>query len=330
MDRNIVISTRTILITLLAIAGVWLIWQMQAVILILFVSLLIALALDPFVHFFCNRGISRSVSVIIIYLLLIALALTVGAAGISPMISQLDKLLTQLPSFFDALIKFFGFNGYFQNADQEIAKQITGLSGTVVSFTLSAFSSIIFIITIFVFVAYILLYFDNLKKQFAEFFPLRRQKKVKELIDTVEVNVGSWLRGELVLMFTVGVLTLIGLLILGVDYALPLALIAGFLEIVPNIGPIVSTIPAAVVAFSVSPITGIGVIALFILVQQLENNLIVPKVMQKAVGFNPLLTMLVIITGAKLFGLVGAVLAVPVTLVAITITNGIINMDSKA
>ena len=327
MDRHIVISTRTIFVTLLALGASWLLWQMRAIILILFVALLIALALDPFVRFLVKKRLSRSLAVIVLYLFIIILTFTVGAAGISPLFSQLDKFLTQLPDFFDCLIKFFGFNGYFQNAEQEVAKQISGLSGTVISATLSAFSSVVFLVTVFVFAAYILVYFETLKKQFAELFPVRRQKLIQNILGDVETKVGSWLRGELVLMFAVGLMSLIGLLILRVDYALPLALIAGFLEVLPNIGPVIATIPAAAVAFSISPITGVGVIALFILVQQLENNLIVPKVMQKAVGFNPLLTMLVILTGAKLFGLLGALLAVPVTLVGITIVNGIVKMD---
>ncbi|HHH14267.1 MAG TPA: AI-2E family transporter, partial [candidate division WWE3 bacterium] len=109
----------------------------------------------------------------------------------------------------------------------------------------------------------------------------------------------------------------IGLVALGVNYALSLALIAGILEIVPIIGPIIATIPALIVGFAVSPIKGLGVLGLYILIQQLENNLIVPKVMQKAVGFNPLITMTAILIGGSLFGVLGALLSIPVTIIIV-------------
>lgn len=111
---------------------------------------------------------------------------------------------------------------------------------------------------------------------------------------------------------------------LRLDYVLPLEIIAGFLEIVPILGPILSAVPSVVVGFAVSPLVGLGVLGWFILLQQLENNLIVPNVMQKSVGFNPLITMVVILIGAKLLGMAGALLAVPITLVVAIIIKNIL------
>jgi len=103
-------------------------------------------------------------------------------------------------------------------------------------------------------------------------------------------------------------------LLLGLNYALPLALIAGLLEIVPNIGPTVSTVLAAVVALTISPLTALLTVAWGIFVQQLENNLIVPKIMKHTVGLNPLVTIFFLLVGAKLAGVAGAILAIPVFL----------------
>ncbi len=133
----------------------------------------------------------------------------------------------------------------------------------------------------------------------------------------IELKLGGWLRGQIILMLIIGISTYIGLTLLGVEYALALAVIAGILEIVPIIGPILSAIPALIVAFTVSPIAGFGVIGLYILIQQLENHLVVPKVMQKAVGFNPLVTIIVLMIGGNLLGLMGAILAIPIAIVVI-------------
>jgi predicted PurR-regulated permease PerM len=108
----------------------------------------------------------------------------------------------------------------------------------------------------------------------------------------------------------------VGLFILNVPYALPLAVVAGILELVPIIGPIISSIPAIIVALVSSPILGVGVAAYFLIIQQVENSILVPKVMEKAVGLSPILVILVLLIGGSLMGIVGALLAVPVAAAA--------------
>ena len=112
-----------------------------------------------------------------------------------------------------------------------------------------------------------------------------------------------------------GCVCFLGLFILGIDYPLALGLIAGLLEFVPMIGPIISAVLAGVVGFSMSPIKGLGVIVLFTIIQQLENNLLVPKVMQRVSGFSPIAILLAILIGAEFFGVIGTVLAVPVMMI---------------
>ena len=115
-------------------------------------------------------------------------------------------------------------------------------------------------------------------------------------------------------MTIIGVLTYLGLIALGIPYALPLAIFAGILEIVPGIGPIVSSIPAILLGFTVSPVMAAAVAALYFLIQQLENNLIVPNIMRRVAGVNPLVTMVSIAIGLKLAGVLGAILAVPIVI----------------
>ena len=133
---------------------------------------------------------------------------------------------------------------------------------------------------------------------------------------------GAWFRGQIVLSFSIGFLTWISLLILGLPFALPLALLAGILEIVPTIGPIISAIPAVIIALNISPTMALLVVLLYIIIQLLENNILVPRIMEKAVGLNPIVIILGVIIGSKLMGIAGALLAVPfISLVVVVISS---------
>jgi predicted PurR-regulated permease PerM len=115
-------------------------------------------------------------------------------------------------------------------------------------------------------------------------------------------------------MSIIGIMSFIGLTILHIPYALPLAILAGLLEAVPSIGPTISAVPAIILGLSISPLTGLGALAMSIIIQQSENNLIVPRVMQHVVGVRPIVTIVVLMTGFTLGGVMGAVLAMPIFL----------------
>ena len=121
----------------------------------------------------------------------------------------------------------------------------------------------------------------------------------------------------------------VGLLALGVKYALLLAVIAGLLEIVPYIGPTLSLITAAIVGFAHSPVIGFAVIALYLVIQQLENNLLVPKIMQKVTGLNPIVSIVALLVGVKVGGLIGAVLSIPVATMGAVILEDLFRTGTK-
>ena len=141
--------------------------------------------------------------------------------------------------------------------------------------------------------------------------PSAYQPYLVQMMRRLKAKLGSWLRGQLLLMLIIGVLVYIGLKLLGAEYALVLALWAGLTEIIPYVGPILGAIPAIFLAFSDSPLQALLVAALYLVVQQLENNLIVPMVMKRTVGLNPVVSIVAIAIGAKLGGVIGAVLAIP-------------------
>ena len=167
---------------------------------------------------------------------------------------------------------------------------------------------------------YLVLERPNLHKYLLKLFDDKEaEAKAEKLVLDIEKQVGGWVRGELFLMLIIGVMTYLGLFLLGVPYALPLAVLAGLLELVPNLGPTMAAVPAIVIALTVSPVIALGTLILSIVIQQLENNLIVPKVMQSATGTEPLATIIVLLVGFTLGGIAGAVLSMPIYLTIQTV-----------
>jgi predicted PurR-regulated permease PerM len=152
----------------------------------------------------------------------------------------------------------------------------------------------------------------GIKKFIASLAPVEHSGYVSDLVDRIQFKMGRWLQGQMFLMLVIFALDYLGLLLIGAPYALVLALIAGILEIIPYIGPVVSAVIAVAVSFLHGPVTGLLVLALFVIVQQLEGYLLTPLVMKKAVGLNPVVVILALMIGAKLGGVLGIIVAVPI------------------
>ena len=151
--------------------------------------------------------------------------------------------------------------------------------------------------------------------------PMERREDGRELISTIEDRLGRFIVGQGMLMASIGTLSLVAYLLIGLPYALLLAIIAGLMEAVPLIGPGLGAIPAALIAFSVDPTKVIWVILATLVIQQLENNILVPRIMSRAVGVNPLVTLLAFIALSGLFGIIGALVAVPIAAVVQLLLN---------
>jgi predicted PurR-regulated permease PerM len=183
------------------------------------------------------------------------------------------------------------------------------------------FSNIVSVFTIFVITFYLLMERKNLDSLLLYLFGEQKALNAINIINKVEERLGAWVRGQLTLILIIGTMTYVGLTLLGVPYALPLAIFAGILEVIPNIGPIVSAIPAIIVAISVSPWHIVFVIILYFVVQQLENQLIVPIVIRKSVGLPPLITIVSLLIGFRLAGVIGGILAIPIVVTIETVVS---------
>ncbi|HBC73046.1 MAG: hypothetical protein UX91_C0006G0234 [Candidatus Amesbacteria bacterium GW2011_GWB1_47_19] len=316
MEQKIEISHRTIIFTAIFMGAIWFTIQIRDILLMLFVSVILMSALNPAVDKMEKQGVPRSLSIVIAYILLWLVIGSVLAGIVPPLVDQTGRLIRLLPQ---AVGNIDFFNTHQYEINQQILTRLSSLPANILNITVSVFGNLINFLTTIVITFYLLLERKNLNRYLGILFSGESPAKVEKLITEIERRLGGWIRGELVLMLAVGILTYVGLVILGLDIALPLAILAGLLEIVPNIGPIISAIPAVIVGFMVHPIMGLSTVALYFLVQFLENNFLVPKVMQKAVGVNPLVSILALMIGFRLAGPAGAVLSIPAILIIQTV-----------
>ena len=309
MPKKIEISHRTIIFTVLFLGLVWFLYYILDIILQVFVALLIMSILNPTVTRLQRFRIPRLISVIIVYVAFFGFFGIAIAAITSPLIDQTANFANSLPRYLEDL------NIPVAVVD-EITKQITAqlsqLPSQVIKVGVSIFSNIVAVFTVLVFALYFLLDQGIKDRQIEMFFSKNNVRKINKSLETLEQKLGGWARAQIFLMFTVGISTYFGLLILGIPFALPLALLAGILEIVPNIGPIVAAIPVILVGFGISPLTGLAAGALTFLIQQIEAYVLVPKVMEKSTGISPVVTILALVIGFRIAGVVGATLSIPV------------------
>jgi len=307
--EKIEISYKTILFTVFLLLSLFFLYQARKIILLLFVCLIFTAAFGPLINKIQKFKIPRPLAIMIFYFFIIG-GLIATIASIAPvLISQTEALLNNLPRFLDEI-------GFFKLdiALSDYSDRLLDVPANVFKFAASALSNIIGIFAFLVINFYLMMERGNLKKHLHFLFSENGEKKVETLILRLEKELGGWVRAQVLLMMIIGLMSYVGLKFLDLEFALPLALIAGLLEIIPNIGPTVSMIPAIIVGFASSPVMGLAVVALYFLIQQLENNLIVPKVLQKAIGLHPLITIIALMTGLKLGGVVGSLLAIPAIL----------------
>lgn len=309
------VSAKTIVFAVFFILLLLLLWSVKNLILSLFIAFIIMSAVKPPVSFLERKGIPRRAVVLIVYLLLITIFGFLVSWVIPPLVTESALLAKQLPHMLEqlnpALLDYVNFDS--------LSQYVPNLTNQAFTIVRSVFSNVMFVVTTLFFSIYFTIEEGFLKKILSQFFNERQAQKTAVIFEKTEKRLGSWLLGELVLMLVVGCMTYIGLTLIGVRYALPLSIIAGLLEVVPNVGPIISTVPAFIVGVAHSYFLGFATIALYFVVQQLENHIIVPYIMSKVTGLNPIVTLIAFIIGGQLFGVLGVLLAIPFTLFLETI-----------
>ncbi len=311
--------------TIFFIAGflllIWALYQIREVIILLFVALIFMSALSPIVDYLERYKVPKALSIALSYLIIIGVLGGLISLVVTPLIEETTRLAANLPNYTEKLAP----NGFLNPT--LIQDQARAVSSNALNFSLIIFNNFIALISVLVLTFYLLLERDKLDKLISQFF-LGSEERISRTTKKIETKLGSWLRGQIALSLIIGGLVYIFLFAIGVPYALPLAILAGLMEVVPVMGPIISAIPAVLIALVVSPLLAAIVAIGYFIIQQLENHLIVPQVMKKAVGLNPLVVILAVAIGGKLLGISGALLAVPITVVIQIITQDILREEN--
>ncbi len=321
---RIEISIKTVLFAFALIAVLWVVGQILDILILLFISFLVMTAFHPLVVFLERLRIPRMIGILLVYAVVFGVFGVSLVSAVPTLIGQSARLTAELPGFVARILPYWDIDV------TAISQQIAPIGESLVKVTLGVFSNILAVVTVLVFTFYFLMERRHADQILTSIFGEEVAARTLVLLRSVERRLGSWVRGQLLLMVAVGVLSYIGLMMLHIEFAVPLAILAGLLELIPMIGPTISAIPAILVALATSPLLALSVVALYLVVQQLENNLLVPIVMKKSVGFPPILTILILLIGGRLAGAAGAILSVPVALVVQEIASHFLLKDAVA
>ena len=323
---NYVLQNQFIAALLLLGLGIFL-WEVKDILVAVFIAYVLMASLYPAAKYLMARKVPKIIAITVPYLLVLAFVVLLILPLLPFFVSQIQALFENLPLYVKQSSEVLGIDINLTRINSYLNGSFTGLTQNAFAVTGKIFGGVFSIITILIVSFYLLVYHDKLDRFAIAFFPRNLEPAVARVIAQIEEKLGAWLRGQVFLSFAVGGITWLTLTVLGIPFALPLALLAGILEIVPTMGPIIAAIPAVIVAFSISPtLAGITVLA-YIGIQLAENNLLVPKIMQKAVGLNPIIVITTILIGAKTMGVLGALLAVPFLSVVIIIYKAMRNLE---
>jgi predicted PurR-regulated permease PerM len=317
-SQTINISTSTILRVVLILLALIFLYLIRDILMVVFVAVIIAAAINGPVSWLQRHKVPRLLGVIFVYLLLFLLLALIVTLVFPPLAEQIKQLAVHFPEFMEKIglsvqewWSKYRIEGGLQTLLDRLSSKLTQATSSVFATIIGLFGGLISAIIILVISFYLAVQEKGAKRFLVSLTPSEHQLYLSGLIERIESKIGGWLRGQLLLMLIVGLLTYIGLYLLGVKYALTLALIAALLEIIPYIGPILAAVPAVILSFFQSPFLALLVVILYIVIQQLENYVLVPQVMKRAVGLNPVIIIIVMLIGAKLAGILGIILAVP-------------------
>lgn len=312
-------STEIILKVVAVILGLGLLYLIRDILALFFVAIIVMAAIDPLVTWFNGKvRIPRAIGVLIIYLFLLSIFTAIISFLVPALSIQFRGFLADLPDNLKKAdeflrgISFYGQSYGFSLDLNKITESLSNSSFNIFSTTVGFFTGLVSFIVVLSMAFYMSVKEDGMEIFMDSVTPEKYKLLTLKIAKKIKSRIGRWMSGQLILMLIIFLLDYAVLYFLGVPYALVIALIGGFLEIIPYIGPIISTFIAVLVTLFVSPIKAVFVLILYVIIQQAENNIIFPQIMKKAVGLNPLAVILAMLIGLKLAGVAGAILAVPV------------------
>jgi predicted PurR-regulated permease PerM len=304
--------------TLLLLAGIY---TVRHILLLVFVAAFLAVGLDPAVRRLEKMGMRRGIAISVIFLGALAFIVGFIAAVIPPLVEQIAEFASNLPNYVRDLaennprirewINSNDIPAKLQSAVSDIPKIIGGSLGNVVGIAGSVLSALFNGLTVMILTIYFLSSLSHIREGSLKLVPKSRREKVKDLLDPILEKIGGYIAGQLSVALLAGILAFVFLAIAGVPFPVALALWVAISALIPMVGATLGAIPAVIVAFFTSTGLGIATLIYFIVYQQVENYVIAPRIMTRAVDISPAAVLLSALIGGSLLGFVGALMAIP-------------------
>ncbi len=332
--------TRRMIRTVFTTAGVLLLiatlYAARDALMLIYVSALIAMGFSPLVGIISrpaedqSRGLPRIIAVFAIYLTIVAALVLVGLLVLPPLVDQASALWSRLPQYFNdfqQLLIRYKLTAHRVTLQEAVQNAPAGTGGNAVSTLLGALWSVVGgvfgLITILILSFYFLIEAESLFRFVIRFVPEPNRAAVATGSREAVSKVSAWLRAQFVLAGVMGVCAAVGLAFLEVPYFYVVALVAAVGETIPYIGPIIGGVSAVAVAITVSPKLALTVGVYFLILHQFEANILVPKIMESRVGVSPATVMTALLIGGALWGLIGAILAIPTAAILLVVLEEI-------
>lgn len=295
-------------------------FAVRAILVLAIFAAFLAIGLDPLVKFL-GRRVPRGIAVLAVFVGVVIVISGFVASITPPLVRQTQHLAEEVPDFAERLSSRSGrfadlnerydistrLRGFIKDLPQLAARS----AGSVLGVLRSAASALFSILTVVVLTIYILLDLPKLKDGAVRLVPESSRERARRIFDVVFSRISGYILGQLAVSVFAGLAAMVALAVIGVPYWLPLSIWVGFSSIIPMIGATLGAIPATIVAFFVSPLTGIITFAYFMVYQQAENYFIHPRVMRQSVDISAPAVLLSALIGASLLGFAGALLAIP-------------------
>ncbi|MFA6475503.1 MAG: AI-2E family transporter [Patescibacteria group bacterium] len=321
---NINISSLTIAkIVLLGLALI-VFWLIRDVVVMIFVAWVLSMTLQPWVNFVQRFHIPRFVGILSVYILAVSIVCGFFIVLVPAVTTELTSIAQNFPSYYEPIQaalnqirhtgETIGLVDTLQTTLNNAVKSVAQLPSGIYSAVASVLNGLVAVLAVLVIAFYMTSEENAIKNFIQSIVPINYQPYVAHKFNQIQQRLSNWLWGELVLMIFVGTLTGLALWLLGVKYWLVLGIVAGLLEFIPVVGPAVSAVPALFFAFTdfaEAPYKPFVVLGIFILIQQIENQLLVPRIMKQALGVSPIIIIIALLVGVKLGGFVGVLLSVP-------------------
>lgn len=326
------ISTGSILRAIIIVLFFVFLYALQNVLIVFLFGLIIASAIAPFANWLDQKGLPRLWGVLLLFLVVLGLFALIASLVVPSLSADVDQLVTTLPAVFEKVSTslenvqqgaptYLDFVSEIQNILSALSSYLQQSSQSIIGLVVGIFGGVIAFIAVLVISFYLSVTKKGIESFLGSVVPEKYESYVIDLWKRAERKVGLWLQGQLLLALIVGLVVYVGLSLMGIKFALILGLLAFAFEIVPVVGPVLAAIPAVVLAFLQDPTLGLWVIVFYVVVQQLENHILVPVVMGKTVGLNPVVVIIALLVGGQLAGIAGMILSIPVATVIVEVID---------